>query len=96
MVSVYPLLLFGGGNLTIDLFKSNFVLSLDDGWIRFMVTTKEVSASIILRQCDPRFKDEIIQVERSRHNFNPRVPTDSRKSGKIWLIFPVSEKSQEF
>ena len=45
MVSVYPLLLFGGGNLTIDLFKSNFVLSLDDGWIRFMVTTKEVSAS---------------------------------------------------
>ena len=49
MVSVYPLLLFGGGNLTIDLFKSNFVLSLDDGWIRFMVTTKEVSASIIQR-----------------------------------------------
>ena len=46
MVSVYPLLLFGGGNLTIDLFKSNFILSLDDGWIRFMVTTKEVSASI--------------------------------------------------
>ena len=48
MVSVYPLLLFGGGNLAIDLFKSNFVLSLDDGWIRFMVTTKEVSASIVL------------------------------------------------
>ena len=33
----------------MDLFKSNFVLSLDDGWIRFMVTTKEVSASIIQR-----------------------------------------------
>ena len=81
MVSVYPLLLFGGGNLTIDLFKSNFALSLDDGWIRFMVTTKEVSASIILRQCDPRFKGEIIQVERSR------VPTDSRKSGKNLVNF---------
>ncbi len=42
MVSVYPLLLFGGGSLVTDLYKSNFVLSLDDGWIRFMAATKQV------------------------------------------------------
>ncbi|XP_035667918.1 putative ATP-dependent RNA helicase DHX57 [Branchiostoma floridae] len=43
MVSVYPLLLFGGGNLRIDLEAGNFVISLDDGWIRFIAASHEVA-----------------------------------------------------
>ncbi|XP_019623182.1 PREDICTED: putative ATP-dependent RNA helicase DHX57 isoform X1 [Branchiostoma belcheri] len=43
MVSVYPLLLFGGGSLRIDLEAGNFVISLDDGWIRFIAASHEVA-----------------------------------------------------
>ncbi len=45
MVSVYPLLLFGGGSISIDLDKGNFVMSVDDGWIRFMASSNEVRTS---------------------------------------------------
>ena len=43
MVSVYSLLLFGGGAISIDLDRGNFLLSVDDGWIRFMVSSHDVS-----------------------------------------------------
>ena len=43
MVSVYSLLLFGGGAISIDLDRGNFLLSVDDGWIRFMVQSHDVS-----------------------------------------------------
>ncbi|KAK3581847.1 hypothetical protein CHS0354_009735 [Potamilus streckersoni] len=43
MVSVYPLLLFAGGNISVDLHKGKFVLSVDDGWIRFMATSHQVA-----------------------------------------------------
>lgn len=37
MVNMYLLLLFGGGSIFVDLEKGNFVLIIDDGWIRFLV-----------------------------------------------------------
>ena len=43
MVSVYSLLLFGGGHITVDLSRGNFILSVDDGWIRFMADSHQVS-----------------------------------------------------
>lgn len=43
MVGVYPLLLFGGGNISVDLEKGNFILSVDDGWIRFIAMSQEVA-----------------------------------------------------
>ena len=42
MVSVYPLLLFGSGVISIDLERGDFILSIDDGWIRFLVKSHEV------------------------------------------------------
>ena len=42
MVSVYPLLLFGGGSIHVDLSDGQFVLSVDDGWIRFIAASHEV------------------------------------------------------
>ena len=42
MVSVYPLLLFGGGHIAVDLSRGNFILSVDDGWIRFMADSHQV------------------------------------------------------
>ena len=42
MVNMYPLLLFGGGSISVDLEKGNFVLTIDDGWIRFMADSTKV------------------------------------------------------
>ncbi|KAM4523457.1 putative ATP-dependent RNA helicase DHX57 [Fundulus diaphanus] len=43
MVSVYPLVLFGGGQVNVDLHKGEFVISLDDGWIRFAAASHQVA-----------------------------------------------------
>lgn len=43
MVSVYPLVLFGGGQVNVELHKGEFVISLDDGWIRFAASSHQVS-----------------------------------------------------
>lgn len=42
MVSVYPLVLFGGGQVNMELHKGEFVISLDDGWIRFAAASHQV------------------------------------------------------
>lgn len=44
MVSVYPLVLFGGGQVNVELHKGEFVISLDDGWIRFAAASHQVRA----------------------------------------------------
>uniref|UniRef100_A0A8C5HIP7 Putative ATP-dependent RNA helicase DHX57 n=1 Tax=Gouania willdenowi TaxID=441366 RepID=A0A8C5HIP7_GOUWI len=43
MVSVYPLLLFGCGQINLELHKGVFVFSLDDGWIQFAAPSHQVS-----------------------------------------------------
>ncbi|KAM3858805.1 putative ATP-dependent RNA helicase DHX57 [Diretmus argenteus] len=43
MVSIYPLVLFGGGQVNVDLHKGEFVISLDDGWIRFAAASHQVA-----------------------------------------------------
>ncbi|KAI1894656.1 hypothetical protein AGOR_G00118010, partial [Albula goreensis] len=43
MVSVYPLVLFGGGQVNVELQKGDFVVSLDDGWIRFAAASHQVA-----------------------------------------------------
>ncbi|XP_053396236.1 putative ATP-dependent RNA helicase DHX57 [Mercenaria mercenaria] len=43
MVSVYPLLLFGGGEIGVDLSRGNFILSVDDGWIKFMAQSHQIA-----------------------------------------------------
>uniref|UniRef100_A0A8D3BDI7 Putative ATP-dependent RNA helicase DHX57 n=1 Tax=Scophthalmus maximus TaxID=52904 RepID=A0A8D3BDI7_SCOMX len=43
MVSVYPLVLFGGGQVNMELYKGESVISLDDGWIRFAAASHLVA-----------------------------------------------------
>uniref|UniRef100_A0A4W6FQT7 Putative ATP-dependent RNA helicase DHX57 n=1 Tax=Lates calcarifer TaxID=8187 RepID=A0A4W6FQT7_LATCA len=43
MVSVYPLVLFGGGQVNVELHKGEFLISLDDGWIRFAAASHQVA-----------------------------------------------------
>ncbi|XP_038595175.1 putative ATP-dependent RNA helicase DHX57 isoform X1 [Micropterus salmoides] len=43
MVSVYALVLFGGGQVNMELHKGEFVISLDDGWIRFAAASHQVA-----------------------------------------------------
>lgn len=45
MVSVYPLVLFGCGQVNVELHRREFVISLDDGWIRFAAASHEVRES---------------------------------------------------
>ena len=47
MVSVYPLVLFGGGQVNVQLQKGEFIVSLDDGWIRFAAASHQVRAKRI-------------------------------------------------
>lgn len=42
MVSVYPLVLFGGGQVSTELRRGAFVISLDDGWIQFAAASHQV------------------------------------------------------
>ena len=42
MVSMYSLLLFCGDCLSVNLEKGVFVVSIDDGWIRFSASSREV------------------------------------------------------
>ncbi|XP_074640128.1 putative ATP-dependent RNA helicase DHX57 [Tubulanus polymorphus] len=42
MASPYSLILFGG-SVSIDLYNSRFILSLDDGWIRFLASSHKVA-----------------------------------------------------
>ncbi|XP_063158048.1 putative ATP-dependent RNA helicase DHX57 isoform X1 [Candoia aspera] len=43
MVSVYPLILFGGGRVNVQLQNGAYVVSLDDGWIHFVAASHQVA-----------------------------------------------------
>ncbi|XP_051867691.1 putative ATP-dependent RNA helicase DHX57 isoform X2 [Pristis pectinata] len=43
MVSVYPLVLFGGGQINVELRRGQFIISLDDGWIQFAAASHQIA-----------------------------------------------------
>ncbi|XP_048392078.2 putative ATP-dependent RNA helicase DHX57 [Stegostoma tigrinum] len=43
MVSVYPLVLFGGGQVSVELERGQFIICLDDGWIRFAAASPQIA-----------------------------------------------------
>ncbi|KAK3093635.1 hypothetical protein FSP39_018307, partial [Pinctada imbricata] len=61
MVSVYPLLMFGGGSISVDLDRGSFVLSIDDGWIRFMADGSKVAELVreLRMELDQLLSDKI-------------------------------------
>ncbi|XP_056281028.1 putative ATP-dependent RNA helicase DHX57 [Pseudoliparis swirei] len=61
MVSVYPLVLFGGGQVNMELHKGEFIISLDDGWIRFAADSHQVAELVMeLRwELDQLLEDKI-------------------------------------
>ncbi|XP_069881522.1 putative ATP-dependent RNA helicase DHX57 isoform X2 [Dipodomys merriami] len=52
MVSVYPLVLFGGGQVNVQLQRGEFVVSLDDGWIRFVAASHQVAELVKELRCE--------------------------------------------
>ncbi|XP_061481562.1 putative ATP-dependent RNA helicase DHX57 [Rhineura floridana] len=58
MVSVYPLILFGGGHVNVQLQKGKFVISLDDGWIRFVAASHQVAELVKELRCE---LDQLLQ-----------------------------------
>ncbi|KAJ8248547.1 hypothetical protein GJAV_G00243170 [Gymnothorax javanicus] len=61
MVSVYPLVLFGGGQVNVELHKGEFIVSLDDGWIRFAAASHQVAE--LLRELRYTPSDELISTQ---------------------------------
>ncbi|XP_064621431.1 putative ATP-dependent RNA helicase DHX57 [Lineus longissimus] len=61
MVSPYSLVLFGGGTVSIDLDRLQFILSLDEGWIRFQVQSLQVAELIreLRQELDQMLEDKI-------------------------------------
>ncbi|XP_055026440.2 putative ATP-dependent RNA helicase DHX57 [Misgurnus anguillicaudatus] len=43
MACVYPMVLFGGGKVSVELQRGQFIISLDDGWIKFAAASHEVA-----------------------------------------------------
>ncbi|KAM6433419.1 putative ATP-dependent RNA helicase DHX57 [Rhynochetos jubatus] len=58
MVSVYPLVLLGGGQVHMQLQKGEFVISLDDGWIRFAAASHQVAELVKELRCE---LDQLLQ-----------------------------------
>uniref|UniRef100_A0A0P6K381 Putative ATP-dependent RNA helicase DHX57 n=1 Tax=Heterocephalus glaber TaxID=10181 RepID=A0A0P6K381_HETGA len=58
MVSVYPLVLFGGGQVNVQLQRGEFVISLDDGWIRFVAASHQVAELVKELRCE---LDQLLQ-----------------------------------
>ncbi|OCT79840.1 putative ATP-dependent RNA helicase DHX57 [Xenopus laevis] len=61
MVSVYPLVLFGGGQVNVDLRRGEFIISLDDGWIRFAAASHQVAELVkeLRSELDQLLQDKI-------------------------------------
>ncbi|NXL37947.1 DEXH1 helicase, partial [Glaucidium brasilianum] len=58
MVSVYPLVLLGGGQVHMKLQKGEFVISLDDGWIQFVAASHQVAELVKELRCE---LDQLLQ-----------------------------------
>ncbi|XP_028292887.1 putative ATP-dependent RNA helicase DHX57 [Gouania willdenowi] len=61
MTSVFPLLLFGGSQINVELHNGEFVLSLDDGWIQFAAPSYQVAALVkeLCWELDELLEDKI-------------------------------------
>ncbi|XP_066033746.1 putative ATP-dependent RNA helicase DHX57 isoform X2 [Chamaea fasciata] len=61
MVSVYPLVLLGGGQVHMQLLRGDFVISLDDGWIRFVAASPQVAELVkeLRSELDQLLQDKI-------------------------------------
>ncbi|XP_062238663.1 putative ATP-dependent RNA helicase DHX57 [Platichthys flesus] len=81
MVSVYPLVLFGGGQINMELFKGEYIISLDDGWIRFAASSQQVAELVkeLRLELDQLLEDKI-------RNPNMDLCNCPRGSGIIRMI----------
>ncbi|PIO38190.1 hypothetical protein AB205_0072480, partial [Aquarana catesbeiana] len=61
MVSVYPLILFGGGQVNVELRKGDFLISMDDGWIRFVAASHQIAELVkeLRSELDQLLQDKI-------------------------------------
>ena len=51
MVPLFALALFGGGNMTLEMDRGEFLIFVDNGWLAFKVNSREVCASDADRTC---------------------------------------------
>ena len=65
MVTVYPLLLFGGANISIDMYQGDFILSVDDGWIKFLASSPQIAELLkeLRKEMDQLLEDKISQPD---------------------------------
>ena len=68
MVSEYSLLLFCGDNLSVNLEKGVFVISIDDGWIRFSASSHQVGG-LVKKLC--AILDSCLHSPSDKHLISP-------------------------
>ena len=89
MVPIYPMVLFGGGDgVKVQLQRGKFVLSMEDGWIKFVTESHEVAECLKeMRMELDRLLEEKIQ--------DPYLDLSSNGRGKLVISTLVSLLSKE-
>ena len=89
MVPIYPMVLFGGGDgVKVQLQRGKFVLSMEEGWIKFVTESHEVAECLKeMRMELDRLLEEKIQ--------DPYLDLSSNGRGKLVISTLVSLLSKE-
>ena len=66
MVPMYPLVLFGGTAMEVLMHRGQFVLSLEEGWMKFITDTHQIAELLkeIRVELDNVLEDKIATPER--------------------------------
>jgi ATP-dependent RNA helicase DHX57 len=89
MVPIYPMVLFGGGDgVKVQLQRGKFVLSMEDGWIKFVTESHKVA------ECLKEMRSELDKLleEKIKH---PTLDLSSNGRGKLVINTLVSLLSKE-
>ena len=89
MVPIYPMVLYGGGDgIKVQLQRGKFVLSMEDGWIKFVTESHKVA------ECLKEMRSELDQLLEDKIR-EPTLDLSSNGRGKLVIDTLVSLLSRE-
>ncbi|XP_069688827.1 putative ATP-dependent RNA helicase DHX57 [Periplaneta americana] len=88
MVPVLPLILFSGCSLKVELHKGTFVISLDDGWIKFAVDSHQVAELL------QTIRNELVALLKEKIE-DPSLNLVTHKQGKMIIATIIHLVTQE-
>lgn len=88
MVPLFPMILFGGTGVELELQRGNFVLNLEDGWIKFVTANHKIAE--LLKEI--RFELDLILQEKIK---DPSLNLVTYARGKLVIDTIVAVISKE-